>query len=543
MYQLHGFMVINGLIDNELNQVSPLGELSPKSRSYSREIGIYSHPDYDTVRLLTFFSQNEETAEPLAVEKANELLAFGAWFANQSLTNQLDENRRAVVQLLNAEYAGRMTFLQVGKMVQSGDYWMPEYVTFTLASDSRKNRYKIWFADKAFRAQYDKYEIEVIPPIVTVDDFHKGVDKVKQVLTDHTLEELHGRVNKKANEKPYTYILTNQYNYINPNDSNEKIKTHWTVIIYGEAGKNADVIREKIAAYVLANSDYTQQDWERIMPDLFIPTEFYICPVWTKFATENKQVQGGIYSPVLPYRELLPFAQRTMFGYKPEKLTEHMVTFGTIFKSIAVVACGHERNNLVSPKFEEVWPEYCNIYTTSRDFNRISPETQEFILFMNTLLVEAETLTPDGETQQEFTRVIRGNFHYVTGRHRNVTYLVPLRWNFLNEMGTSPGNSLVLPTVNPIGSNTGRLTEEGDERSRDVIDLTPSVGKDPSYRRGRPTIGVEPVTRPEDGIITNERTQDSDGLTGTKNDGIDETPAASRTASNPRNTVPNREHP
>lgn len=542
MYQLHGFMVINGLIDNELNHVSPLGELSPKSRSFSREIGIYSHPDYDTVRLFTFYSASDDKPLPLETDLANTILAFGEWFARQSLTNQLDNNRRNVVQLLSAEYAGRMTFLQVGKMVQSGDYWMPEYVTFTLAQDTRKNRYKIWFADSAFRAQYDKYEIEVIPPIVNVDDFHKSVDVVKQTLTDHTLEELHTRVNRKANEKPYTYIITNQYNWINPNDSREKIPTHWTVIIYGEAGKNADVIREKIAEYVLANSDYTQQDWERIMPDLFIPTEFYLCPVWTKFATPNLQAKGGIYSPVLPYREILPFAKNTMFGYKEEKLIENMVTFGTIYKSVAMVACGHERNNLVSSKFEEVWPEYCNIYTTTRDFNRISPETQEFILFMNTLMVEAETLTPDGETLQEFTRVTRGQLYYVTGRHKGVTYLMPLRWNFLNQLDHTPSNSVVLPTLNPNGSNTGRLDEESDNRTRDVLDLTPSIGKDPSYRRGRPTIEATPDTR-RDGITTSERTQDQDGIAGTQVDGIDETPAASETASNPRNPAPIREVP
>lgn len=538
MYHLQGFMVINGLIDNSLNTVSPLGELSPQSRSYSREIGIYSDHEYDDVRLFTFYSVEDNKKKPLSDELAKHLLALGEWLSKESLLLKIDDSRASFIQKLNTEYLSRITVLQVGKMVTNGKYWLPEYITFQLNADTRKNRYKIWFADESFQNQYDKYEIEVIPAIVNVDDFHKGVEKVKQVLTEHTVENLHNRVNKVADEKPYTYILSRTYDYINPKDQSEHIPTSWTIIIYGEAGKNADTIRDALADWVLANSDFPRKDWEPLIPDMFIPTEFYLCPFWTKFATENLQLRGGIYSPTIPYRETIPYCQRTMFGYQEDHLKENVAVFDSIFKSIAVAACGHPKNRLLPKEFEKAWPDYCNIYTTSRDFNRISPETQEFILFMNKLFVEAETLTPDSEVLQEFTRVQRGTMYYLTGQFAGVTYLVPIRWNFLNEITNDQPSSIRLPTVNPEGGTT----EEGDNRISDVIDLTPSIGTTPGYTRGRPIASGTAGSADGTGATTDihKPSGTDNGLAGTPIDATDNTPAAAATASGPGHDAPTR---
>ena len=366
-------------------------------------------------------------------------------------------------------------------MVSNGRYWLPSSITFKLNEDSRENRYRIWFADESFQQQYDKYEIEVIPPIPNIDDFHKGVAKVKSLLTDHTaengyrIEKLHQRVNDAANKFPYTYIKTNTYNYVNPGDSKEIIPTSWTVIIYGEAGRNDDVIRDEVAKYVIRNTQHTRPEWEKLLPDLFTPTEYYLCPLWTKIATENLQLMGGIYSSAVSISDSLDWARRTMIGYGFDHITANGSIVSTIFKSITMITCGHPKNRITSAKFQETWKDYCNIYTTSRDFNRISPETQEFILFMNRMLVEAETLTPDTEIPKGMTRLKRGDLYYLSAQHMGVSYLMPIRWNFLSEIKTTQKSSIKLPTVNP----QGQQTPENDGRIGNVIDLTPNIGLRP----------------------------------------------------------------
>lgn len=510
MFQLHGFMVINELIDNTLNTVSPLGELSPKARSFSKEVAIYHDEEYDDVRLFTFYSANDNVATPITKEIAKELLGIGDWLAKEATLLRIDNDRAAFMQKLSAEYATRIAVKQVGRMVTNGTHWLPEYITFTLNSDRRTNQYKIWFADQAFRSQYDKYEIVVVPPIVNLDDFHKGKEQVLIALDRHNVVDLHKRVNTASDNKPYTYLVTYQYEYINPQDKNDKTPTSWTAVIYGEAGQNADIIRDAFSKHVLANSDFSQAQWEAIIPDLFIPTEFYLSPFWHKFATENLQLRGGIHSPVIPFREISPYAVKTMHGLSKAHIESKSVIFDTIFKSIAIVACGHPKNRVVPVEFERVWPDYCNIYTTSRDFNRLSPETQDFIMFMNKLLVEAETMTPDSEVPMGMSRVKRGTLYYLAEQFRGVTYLMPIRYNFLSQITNSQPSSIVLPTVRGQGSATTETTN----RITDIINMTPVIGQPVSNVRGRDTSTLGAVTSSTGGTV------------GTPIDRTDGTPAA-----------------
>lgn len=501
MYQLHGFIVINALIDNKLQAgkevIAPLGELSPYSSSFSREVGKYVDPNSPGVRLMTFYSVEDGNKVPLSQQLANEVLQLASWLANESLLNRITADKDVLQQMLGVQYQGRIQLLEIGKLVTDGKYWLPQYLTFKLVSDTRENRYKIWFSDDAFQHQYDKFEIEVVPQIEVVDDYHKGQAFVRQILTENTVDILHQRTNRIANRTPYTSIVTYKYDWVNPDDKKDIIPTYWTVIIYGEAGQNSDVIRDLLADYVLKNSDYGRDQWENLIPDLFIPTEFYLSPLWTKFATENLQLQGGIHSPVVPYREIIPWAQKTMFGYEKAHLDKYVVTFGTIFKSIAIIACGHKKNRLAPINFEKAWPDYVNVYTNSRDFSRVSPEAQEFIMFLNELLVEAERMTPDTEIPFEMTRVKRGEMYYVTKNLNGVVYLMPLRYNFLKEIAKQTSSKITLPAVNTVGQTASQV----DESTASVINYTPFIGTSelPAYHRGRPTSAIGAAS---DGSLT-----------------------------------------
>lgn len=473
MYQLKAFMVINSLINNEQGKVSELGELSSQSRSYSREIGIHANSQYPNVRLFTYYSFLDDTRTEVTDATATELLKIGDWLSNQAIGNHFTSDRTAFMQALSAEFAETIQLLSTGKMVSNSlNQWLPESIEFRLNSDTRENQYKIWFSDEAFRHQYDKFELEVIPPILTVDDFFKPTSTVQQILTENTVVKLHNRVNQVANKHPYTAILSYEYHWASQETDGTKLPTTWTVILYGEAGINADLIRNALAEYILKNSDYGRERWEKVLPDIFIPTEFYLCPVWTKFSTPNLQLQGGVHSPVMPYREMIPFALESMYGYSKTHLEQHLVSFATIFKSMSILACGHERNRTASPKFEEVWPEYANIYTTSRDFNRISPEAQEFIMLLNKMLVEAETMTPDSEIPQQMTRVRRGDMIYLTSSYLGVEYLMPCRYNYLARIALSSDSALRVPIVANAGSSmnmdAGRINEL---RGRDPVSM------------------------------------------------------------------------
>ena len=508
MYQLYGFVVINSLIDNALDKVSKIGELSPISRTFSSEIGIYSEDQLPDVRLLTFYSKEGNTHTPIQAAQAQEVLQLGNWLATEAMANHFDADHSAFEQKLRAEFKSSMVIEKTGAMVTNGRYYLPEFITFRLLSDTRENRYKVWFADEAFQAQYDKFELKIIPPFRVVDDFYKTPDKIKAALTENMsaegISKLHEEVNRIADDHPYTLLISNVYDWINPEVENDKMATTWTILLYGKAANNADLIKDELADYVLKHSNHPRSEWEKILPDLFIPTEFYICPFWTKFSTPNLQLMGGLHSPVIPFREVLPFAGKTMYGYGLRHIAKNCVVFGTIFKSLAVVACGHELNRLSPIQFEKVWPEYVNIYTTSRDFNRVSPLTQDFIIKLSEMLVHAEIMTPESDIPRGFTRVKRGEMYYITTTFNKVQYVVPLRYNFLGEIALSQDSAVTPPTVNPQGNNDAAL----DKLIEDLINQIPSsTAKGVVPTKPAPVVPntgstMTPPTSPNTGVLT-----------------------------------------
>lgn len=537
MYQMLGFLVVNSFIDNTIDKVSKLGELSPISRTFSSEVGIYSEEEFPDLRLNTFFAQEGSDRVPLTRELAKEVLKIGNWLVTESQLNHFDNDETAFEQKFRAEYKEKLTIEGIGKMVSNGRYWLPEYITFKLAADKRENRYKIWFCDEAFQAQYDKFELRILPALRPVDDFFKTPEKVKEMLTKNTSAEgiakLHEETNSIADNHPYTLLLSHYYDWINPDDKNDKIATVWTVLLYGKAANNADLIKEQLADYVLSLSDYNRSDWEKIIPDLFIPTEFYLCPLWTKFSTPNLQLQGGLHSPIVPFRDVLPWAARTMYGYELRHIAKYSVVFDTIFKSSAMIACGHAQNRLAPIEFEKLWKDYANIYTTSRDFNRISPETQDFIIKLNTMLVHAEVMTPESDIPTGFTRVKRGEMYYLTTTHNRVQYVMPLRYNFLGEIALDQTSAVTNPTVNPTGKDDGSF----DSLINDIINALP-----PGTANGTTIVKPEPPKKPgttvvlpggqEGTIVVPKDQNNANGIHPGSGDNQPSTPAANESGNN-----------
>lgn len=502
MYIFKGFITINSLVDNTVDVISPIGELSPYSRSYSRELAYYTHDQHDNVRLVSFYAFDGQQRLPLSNALAKEVLAVADFISRKALLQETNENVNEFKQMLIAEQQGNINVKSVGRMVGNGRYWLPQYIEFSADFDTRENNYTLWFADEAFQTQYDKYEYEIIPPLTAVDDMFRTANEVTTALTEHMSErvvKLHQRVNTIANEKPYTAIVSKTFDWVNQNNEKDRVPSIWTIIVYGRAGNNNDRIRDALIDYILKNSDRNREDWERTLPDLFVPTEFYISPFWTRFATENLQLKGGIYSSQVPFRDVLPWMEETMYGYKQEHLIRKGVVVATIYKAMMLAVCGSPKNRLLPVEFELAWPEYCNIYTTSRDFNRISPETQDFIMFLNTMLLESETVTPESNVLEGYSLVQRGPLYYLQGSLNSVNYLVPIRYNFLEQISSSEYTPIRLPTINNTGDSS-----EGNDRVNDIINMTAHVT---SGLRGRkPTVMNDAGITAPDEIITPRET-------------------------------------
>ena len=461
MYNLRAFVTIPALVNNQPDVDSPLGELSATAKTYSREVGIYKTQDHPNTILHSFHSAVDGTltkVDPMIVASVLDVAEF---LYNRAIDGTLSDDKAACQQLLLAQFGGTVQFNLVGRMVTNGTYWLPETLTVALVAQG-ENEIKLWFADAAFRSQYDHYEIVVVPPVVPLDDLHGQRAVVLTLLSQITVSGHVTKVNQLIAQDPQTYLISHEYDWVDKNDPSIKKATPWTVIVYGVGGNNDDVIREALVNYILANSQFPRSEWEKIYPDLFLPLEFYMTPLWDRYSLTNMLTVAGVYSPTVPWREVMRYALGTFYNQTFQHCSEYVATTQSTYKSLSLVAVGNSRNRNGIFGLETLWPQYAAISTQHGDFGRMSPETQQFSLMLTQALVHAEELTPTSAIPEGYSRVKRGEFWYLAKTFNKVLYLFWLKYNDFPEVDVPelPDFSQYRLTLSLVG-NPGNQTIQG----------------------------------------------------------------------------------
>lgn len=435
MYQLRGFVPINAFTDNAEGVIAPFGELSPLGRSFSREIKFNRVDESADVRLMTFDSDRDSKKVSVDVVYFTLVLNVAQWLFNKSISGDLAKDPTVVLQAVQAEFKARATILEIGDMLTNGRYWFPSSITMkALEADNEDNRLKVWFADDYFRRQYDLFTHVVAPPFDTLDDFFLPADTVITRLKAINSETTNTQNNKYRGDFPETALKTTNYDYVSPLDPKDTYPTPWSVFIYGLAGISADAIKDSLVAFILANSKHPQSDWEKIFPDLFTPTEFYIIPFWDRYSLPDNQLVAGFYSPTIPLSKQLTTGKKYAFGtdYTQAHLQANLTISGCLYRSMQFLSVGHPKNRHAPLSFDKLWPKYAMISSTSIDFGRMDPELREFILLLNKLLIAAEVATLYTEIPDGMTRVVRNGVIYMTAVYQKVQYVVAAKQKFVS---------------------------------------------------------------------------------------------------------------
>jgi hypothetical protein len=325
-----------------------------------------------------------------------------------------------------AEFAGMLTNFAIGELQydQLHNLTLPEYITYVDASEA--SQVTIWLADESFSNQYDEYEIEVIFPIVPLDDFFKDPLQVKVMLDKFSVVDKLAEVQLQRGEYPYTFLQAMRYDYQNPVNTSYKLPTYWIVVGYGQAGNNPDIIKQAIADKVLANSTHTRDQWITILPDLFLVTEWVITPFWMNFSVPDAELQAGMYSPTVDPRKALVTLKKTTkgAGYTDAWTTAQYELSSMVYKSLAFGIVGNPQNRGGITQFSKQFPDYMLVTNDSADVNRMSPRTIGFAAKLAQLTKIAEDLTRYSNIPPGFSRVVRNNLVYVSAFYDNVNYVM-----------------------------------------------------------------------------------------------------------------------
>lgn len=434
MYALHGFMIINALVDNRYGVVSTLGELSAVARTYALDKREYTLDNFPQVKLIAFNSV-EDGADAIVPEYVYTVcISMATFMAKQAINNVFVDNLVTTLQNITEEYKTQIINASLGKMRESNGHWMPEFIEFTVvnAGTKNQNKIKLWFADGAFRQQYPFYNIVVVPPIENIDDFIDtpaiDIDKVMNTITQKAITD---KINELADDKPYTNLETLDTDWTNRDNFTDLRPVAWTTLVYGGIGTNNDIIRDAIASYILSQSKHDKTIWEKVFPDIFIPTEYMIVPFWQHYALPNQNLIAGIHSPVVLSSAFLPFVRKSIYGYSATHVNTHTVICPFLYKSILAGIVGHPDNRLGPIRFNEKWPKYTLIDSTSLEFGRMPQDHQLFIVFIGGLLHWADNADHDTDLPNGYARVKRGEIYYMTATFERIQYLVPMKWNYV----------------------------------------------------------------------------------------------------------------
>lgn len=429
MRLIKGFVAIDSMTNNTPGQVAPLGELSTMSLTYAKEKREYTNLNYNGYKFVCFkgidtIAGNYIEIDDMDSARIFNVVAIALQYASSHIRPyDTQDFRNSMV----AELSLDVTDFAFGRFKDNGNFALPEWISFKSADG--QTFYKYWLADDAFSDQYDEFEIEVIPPVSNIDVFFSPYATVVEELNQRKMSDLSQIIDVAKGKYPETYLRFNNYLFYNVNNRNQKIDTNWTLIIYGKAGNDIDVMKDAVIDYVLKHSHYTRTQWEQMFPELFKRTEFVLVPRWDLIAIEDMQAKSGLYGSMMSPPETMEFAKRAITFYDPAYIDDHVLLFPFDFKNLMISSVPGPNNSDYGASLIAIFPDYLALNSSSLDFNRMAVATRHWIVLLEQMLILAETADEFTTLPYHIRRSVKDGATFLSSVYNNVNYLVMCKKN------------------------------------------------------------------------------------------------------------------
>lgn len=429
MYNLKGFITIDSLVSRQAKAISPIGELSTESLTYSRNISIYTDTSRPTLTLHAFTSATVTGYVDVPAALQSQVMRIVEWLYAQQTGNSAVGTPTAVTASLTTQFGSEATQFGAGAMVSGGTFSMPEFITWvnpSLATNdpTAGGLIKIWFADNSFRNQYDDYEIIVVPPITNLDVFMSGPTAVEAALAANTYTQRINAIQLAKGNYPETTIVARTFDYVDPTNSSKRVPTEWTLLIYGQAGNNLDRIQTAIQQYLLANSQYAVSRWQAVFPEIYTSTEFYLIPRWRNIAIPSLTIARGAYSSVVSLAKELAYVKSIFTDFQASYIDQHLGVIPSNYNSLQVLVLGDKTNDPRQQDLGILFPDLINVPPTDTMYNMMSAKTRNWLSMIQQMYILAETATADSTLPPGISRAVRNNVLFLVQEYGGVNYFV-----------------------------------------------------------------------------------------------------------------------
>lgn len=451
MYRLKAFGAFPTISNNNKDEVNRLGELSTYGETFATDRGIFKDTSRPSSLLITFSSLQEiSSVESVYADVppsvSSLVLDIMETLYNRATEGDFDDQELPVKEFILSQWQGTVQNVTVNTMVSDGTLWLPSSIIFEGTSTTSPFQVQIWFSDQNFRNEYDLYTIKVVAPIDNIDRFFDSAVNVQKIVSEEmTLVGQFQAANVVAGDKPPTIIEPTEFEWVDPSNDQRKIVVPWTVVIYGEAGRNIDAIRDALGKWILENTEYAESEWQKLFPDIFGSTEFIFTATFNHVALPDDAVNSGVYSPINNDKARLVFAKKFIrgAGYTDAYIEANLNTMQTSYKSAQLCVIGGYRNRNGVNQIADRFKDFIAVGTDSLDFKRMSDETMKFAIVLSKMLQIAETMSAISAVPRGYMRLIRDGVLYVTATFERTSLIVTSRASVLELYEVTQGAEMV----------------------------------------------------------------------------------------------------
>ena len=428
MYNLQGFLAVDGLANASPSAVAAIGEISSKSLTYSRGFSEFASTTLP-YRLYGFYSKTASGQYNAPADLINQIWLIADWAFNKQRSGSPATNSTAFIAALQAQFGTATGSAGAGVLVDAGGFLFPEYVSWTNPNITTNDpdqgaEVKLWFSDASFQSQYGKYEIVVTPPLASVDSLQNGYSAVKTAIESIDAATMINASQSAAGIYPYTMLVPTTFDYVDPSNDANTVVTTWNLLIYGAAGNNADYIREAIKAYIAANSSFGVVSWRKILPSLYTSTEFMLFPRWKDYAVAEMVGTQGAYSATVNLAKQLAYLKTALPSMSATYIDEHAAVIPSNYRSVQLIVVPGAENGTSMRDIGDVFDDLMNVPTTDPLFNEMRVRTRSWVTMILTMLIQAENATAQTSLPAGMSLVVRDNVLYVAQSYLGVAYLV-----------------------------------------------------------------------------------------------------------------------
>lgn len=439
MNDIKGFFNIPRLTNNNSDSVAKFGELSPVSKTFTRDPRTYESNSAPNVILSTFRAVNDAGDRlPLPPAVTNRILLLGQWLYNRydaaTIPNQIQST--LLVGDITNEFG--FTGVSIGTISAGtvASKRLPSWVRFVMVEATVSYQVKIWLEDEAFASQYEHRVIFAIPPTPQVDDLRLDIFGLTQVLTSaNAVSSYVLRESQITQNYPKTALVNYTLTWHDLSDPNRIMDTTWVLVVYGNAGTDQEAIKEAIREYIATQS--SQGQWDIIYPSLYSENEFAVVPLWETLAVPETGGLQQLFSPTVTLAEMSSLSRpRLPVSYAPNTaqgnahLSNNLRFMPTNYRQVGCLILGNPNNASEVSDIKDLFPDITAILSTSGDYSRMEADTRTFLELLMSALNEAYTVNINSVLPAQFTRAVRNNRIYVSFLHVGYQFMVLARISY-----------------------------------------------------------------------------------------------------------------